>query len=262
MPKLYQFCVPVFLACSAAAQAADNMILLTTEHTDYSGAFGKRQETTAESTTDLGSTAFTISAAHAKRQFDDESFSAVRLSGTIYHDWNERFYTRTSLAVSSNKPVFATRELANDFNFKLFPNAVLTVGAKHARYFGGRDALSWSAGGSLYFRGGLMTYRYSSYNVDKLGKSDGHQVTFRLKDGKRDGQTQLWLGAGTSLHEKELLITSRQGKYRSIALQRVQPIRGPISVNLTLGRTWYDTEVDYRGTTGSIGLVYKGFGPF
>lgn len=275
MTKAYLFFGPAVLACASLAQAAEapltrpadtklaqpasGKLALTTEYTNYSGSFGKRQETTAQYSTDLGRTAFTVSASHAKRKFENDSFTAVELSGTIYRDWGDRFYTRTNVALSSDKPVFATRQVSNDFNFKVLPGAVVTVGGKYARYYGDRDALSWSAGGTWYFGGGLATYRYSNYNVDRLGKSHSHLATFRLKDGRGDGQTQLWLGSGTSLHEEELLLSGRKGNYRSIALQRVQPIKGRLAVNVTLGRTWYDTNsANYRGTTASIGLSFNG----
>ena len=259
MARAYCLCTPFLFACAATAQAADNRVSLTTERADYSNDFGKRRIITAESTTDTGSTAFTVTVSHGKRTFEEESFSAVRVSGTVFHDWSDRLYTRTSFGLSSDKPVFATRELSNDVNFKLLPNTVVTVGAKHARYHDNRDAISWSAGGSWYFAGGLVSYRYSSFDVDKLGKSHGHLATVRLKDGKGRGSTQLWLGKGTSLHEQELLLEGRRGTYRSVVLQRVQPAKGPVSFTASLGRTWFDTAVtEYRGTTASVGLSYTG----
>jgi YaiO family outer membrane protein len=266
MTKAYIYLGPALLACAATAQAAgsnriqpvDSKLLLTNELSDYSGGFGKRQETTAEYSADFGRTAVTLSASRAKRKFEAESFKAVELSGTIYRDWSDRIYTRTSVALSSNKPVYASRQVANDFNLKLLSNAVVTVGGKYARYYGDRDVLSWSAGGTWYFGGGFASYRYSNYDVDRLGNSHSHLASFRLKDPRGSGQTQLWLGSGTSLHEQEITLSGRKGSYRSVALQRVQPIKGPLAVNLTLGRTWYDTNAaDYRGTTASIGINYS-----
>lgn len=258
----------VLLVGAASAQAAegaklkpvDTRLLLTNELTDYSSGFGKRRETTAEYNADLGRTAITLSASHARREFETESFKAVKLSGTVYHDWNDRIYTRTQVSLASDKPVFASRQVANDVNVKLLSNAVVTVGGKYARYYGDRDVLSWSAGGTWYFGGGLASYRYSNYDVERLGNSHSHLASFRLKDPRGNGQTQLWLGSGTSLHEQEVLLSGRKGSYRSVALQRVQPIKGPLSLNLTVGRTWYDTAAtDYRGTTASVGLNYSGW---
>ena len=199
-----------------------------------------------------------ISASRGKRTFESDSSSAFRVSGTVYRDWTDRIYTRSNVAVSSNKPVYATREIATDLNFKLLPNAVLTMGGKHARYYDNKDALSWSAGGSLYFGGGFATYRYSSYDVDNLGKSHGHLATFRLKDGSGAASTQLWLGSGSSLHEEEMLPSGRTGTFRSIALKRVQPVSGPLSLNVSLGRAWYETATtDYQSTKASVGLSFS-----
>jgi YaiO family outer membrane protein len=276
MTKAYLFLEAALLASAASAHAADSgsfkpvdspriravdaNLLLTSELTDYSAGFGRRRETTAEYSADFGRTAVTLSASHAKRKFEADSFKAVELAGTVYRDWNDRLYTRTHVALASDKPVFASRQLANDFNVKLLSNAVVTVGGKYARYYGDRDALSWSAGGTWYFGGGFASYRYSNYDVDRLGKSHSHLASFRLKDPRGNGQTQLWLGSGTSLHEQEVLLSGRKGSYRSVALQRVQPIKGPLSVNLVVGRTWYDTNAaNYRGTTASVGLSYSGW---
>jgi len=260
MTKAPCICAPVLLACAAAAQAADTKFSLTSGYTDFSRDFGSRRDTSVESTTDLGRTAFTIGISQAHRKFDDTSSSAVRVAGAIYHDWSSRIYTRTSVAVSSNRPVYASREFANDVNFKLLPTLVATVGGKYARYYDRKDARSWSAGGTWYFGGGFAAYRYSSFDVDRLGRSDGHLATVRIKDGKGAASTQLWLGSSSSLHDEGLLFSGRRGTYRSISLQRVQPVIGSLSATATLGRSWYDTQAaNYRGTTASIGLRVSGW---
>jgi YaiO family outer membrane protein len=260
MAKLNLLLAPALLACASIANAADQKVSVSTEQTSYSGGFGKRLETSVESTTDLGRTGFTVNVAHGKRDIGDDHVKSLRLGATVYHDWSDKFYTRTTMGISSNKPVFATRELAHDFNYKLLPNAVATVGAKYARYHGGVDVLSWSAGASWYFKGGFVSYRFSTYDVDRLGKNHAHLASFRLKDPKGEGYTQLWAGAGSSLHDQEVLLAGSKGKFRSLALQRVQPLRGPVSVNLSLGRAWYDTPTgDYRGTTASVGLAISGW---
>jgi YaiO family outer membrane protein len=261
------------IGCATAASAAapvqprlkqvDPKLLLSEQYTHFTDGFGKRRQTGAEYSVDLGRTAFSVSATHAKRTFADESYSAVEFAGTLYHDWSDQVYTRTHVALSSDKPVFASRQVATDLNLKLVPNTVLTVGGKYARYHGNRDVYSWSAGGTWYFGDGSLGYRFTLSDVDKLGKSYSHLVTARLKDPRGGGQTQLWLGAGTSLHEQEVLLSGEKGSFRTIALQRVQPIAGPIAVNLTLGRSWYDTgSTNYHGTTASIGLSYSGLDLF
>jgi len=270
-------CSTVLFACAAYAPAqaqtspmkslptnlSSTSFNLTSELTNYSKVFGTRRETTAESIIDLGSTSIVLSGSHGRRKFSDSTYSSVRFGGTIYHDWSDRFYTRTSIGASSNKPIFARREVAQDFNFKLLPSAVLMVGGKYAKYYGGTEARSLSAGGTYYFGGGFASYKFSAYDVSRLGNSYSHQASVRLKDGKGDGLTQLWLGAGSSLHDAEFLPTVAKGNYRSLELQRVQPIAGPIAITVGLGRTWYDTSAGrYHGTNATIGLAVRGLPKF
>lgn len=254
MFKLYWICSPILLVCATSAQAEETKLLFNSALTDYSKAYGKRLITTFESTTDFGATALTLSGSHGKRDFSTSSASAFRVSGTVFHDWSDRFFTRTNIAASSNKPVFATREISQELNFKPVPQAVLTAGGKYARYFGKVEALSWTAGGAYYFGSGSVSYRYSSYDVTRLGKSHGHLASFRLKDGK--GVTQLWLGSGTSLLEQLDVPIAQKGNFRSATIQRVQPINDTFGVSAGVGRSWYRTDAGrYHGTSVMLGLV-------
>jgi YaiO family outer membrane protein len=273
MNKSIFTCTSLLLACAAyapvqaqtltQAQLSPTKFNLSSEFTNYSKAFGSRRETSLESVTDFGNTTLILSGSQGKRKFADATYSAARLGRTIYHDWSDRFFTRTSIGASTNDPVFARREIAQDFNYKALSNTVVTVGGKYAKYFGGREARSLSAGGSYYFGGGFVSYKFSAYDVTGLGKSYGHQASFRLKDRTGDGATQLWAGAGSSLHDVEFLPTAVKGHYRSIALQRVQPIKGPIAINLGVGRNWYDTSAGrYHGTTATVGLAVRGWSKF
>lgn len=256
MARLHYYLAPLLLATAGTAQASDTKLLVNAEHVDFSKDFGIRTTSTLESTTDLGKTAFTIGASYGHRKFATDSYSALRVSGTIFHDWSDKVYTRTNVALSSDKPVFAKRDVSTDLNFKPVEQAVVTVGARQARYHGNRDAFTLSAGGSWYFAGGFASYRFSSAKVDILGRSHSHLATFRLKDGRKGAFTQLWLGAGTSLHEFETVPANQRGKYRSVALQRSQPLTNQLSINSTIGRAWYETPAaNYRGTTVSIGLA-------
>lgn len=250
---------PLLLAGTAAgAQTTPTNFSVQNQQTQFSNDFGKRRQTGFESTTDFGDTAVAVGIFQGKRSYADESHKAMKLSGTVFHNWTDKFYTRTYASISSNKPVYATRELATDLNYKIQDNVVVMVGGKHARYFGKRDALSWSAGGTWYFGGGFATYRFSRFDVEGLGKSHGHLATLRLKDGAGTGSTQLWVGTGSSLHDEEISLSGRNGKFRSVSLRRVQPVKGPVSVTLSLGRAWYDTEAaNYRGTTASVGLSFS-----
>lgn len=258
MTNLCKVCAPMLILCAATAQAADNKLMLNSERTNFTGLYGKSMETSLIANTDRGATAFTLGASYGKRDFGASSSSAVRLSGTVYRDFGERFFTRSSLAIATNKPVFATREVSHDFNFKPVRSTVLTLGGKYARYFDNRDALSWSAGASFYFKAGLASYRYSSFDVTKLGRSQGHLGSLRIKDTRGAGSTQLWVGTGTSVHDQLHLPTTRGGKYRSFTLQRTQPLNNSVGINLGVGQARYEVGSDrYSARSITFGLIFS-----
>ena len=94
--------------------------------------------------------------------------------------------------------------------------------------------------------------------MTNLGKSHGHLGSVRIKDGRGTGTTQLWLGSSTSLHDQLQLPVARESKYRSIALQRFQPLNESLGINVGVGRTRYETGSDrYRGTSVSFGLSLR-----
>jgi len=244
------------VAAALLAQPAAAKVGVLTESTDYSGPYGKRQEMTIESSWDFGKTALVLNASHGKRKFEGASFKGYQLSTSVYRDWNERISSRTSVSLADNSPVFARRELVQDISYKLVPNALVTVGGKYASYYGGVDVASLHAGGSLYFRGGFATYRFGVHDVEGRGRQYSHLASVRLKDPKGSGQTQMWVSAGTALHEQEVVAAGRHGKYRGVHLQRVQPLAGPLALSLGLGRTWYDTPAgDYQGTKATVGFT-------
>lgn len=249
-------CIAAMLTGLASAPvAAQTFADVNFEHTDFSDDFGQRQVGEVTWSSRWNATTAVIQLAQGSRDYGDEDFSASRFQGSLYHDWSDRFYTRTSAAVATNSPVFALHDITQEVNFKAAPGVVATGALRHLRYYGDRDALAWSAGGTVYFRGGFANYRYSSFDVDDLGRTHGHLASVRINDARGPGQTQLWLGAGTSLHEYDVLPTLSEGKLRAIALRRLQPISAQVALDLTVGRTWYDTgETDYRGTSARIGL--------
>ena len=82
----------------------------------------------------------------------------------------------------------------------------------------------------------------------------------RIKDSRGKGATQVWFGAGTSLQDREAILISAKGKYRSLSVQRVQPLGDRLSLTAGLARDWYDTGADeYRGTSARIGLAFTGW---
>jgi YaiO family outer membrane protein len=249
-----------FLTVSAAipAHAATDEVSGTIEYTDFTEGFGNREVGTVEYSKDLGETAIILSGSYGRREFSSETFEAGRASATLYHDWSDRFYTRTSVAAATNDPVFATREVIQDLNFKIQPQTVLLAGAKYTRYFGHVDAFSWTLGGTQYFKGGFVSYRYTGYDVENVGNTHGHLASLRVNDAKGAGNTQLWLGTGTSLHEQEFLPVISKGDVHSIALKRVQPINSNFALELGLGHSWYDTGLaEYQGTAVRLGLSFS-----
>jgi hypothetical protein len=136
------------------------------------------------------------------------------------------------------------------------PQTVLSVSGRYARYWGGVNAVSWSVGGAQYFRGGLIGYRFSSYDVHGLGHSVGHLVNVKLKDPY--GSNQLWLGHGTALHDAVWLSEPEKGTYSNIEYRRVQPIGGGVGVMLGVNRIWYKADgAKFHGTGARVGLVFE-----
>jgi YaiO family outer membrane protein len=237
-----------------ARSRASGQVLL--EYTDFTGGFGQRKVGSLEYDMDFGGTRMVLTAAQGQREYVGQTFNATRGGVAVSHDWSERFYTRTAVAVSTNDPVFPLVDAQQEFNFRVTPEITLMAGGRYVRYFGGRDAVSWQAGATYYFRGGSVSYRYTGYDVEGLGTTAGHTVSLRVDDpGRGRGFTQAWLGAGNNVQEYEALPQQFRGDYRTIALRRVQPLTDLLALNVGVTQTWYDTGlVEYEGTTVRVGL--------
>jgi hypothetical protein len=134
---------------------------------------------------------------------------------------------------------------------------VLTAGGRYARYGGGVDARSWSLGTAQYFRGGFVGYRFSSFDINRLGHAVGHLVSAKLTDPY--GANQLWLGRGTALHDADFLISPEKGHYTQLEYRRIQPVGGGVSLSVGAKRSWYDTPTTkFHGTGLRFGLVFEG----
>lgn len=266
--KLIYLGGPLLITLGVSAQAAPAPPLkrtsdlksviasLDSEYLSYSDSFGNRRVVNATTRIDLGKTKLSFGIAQGTRKASGDKFHATRITATVVHDWSSRISSRTSASVAGNQPVFVTRELAQEVSFKPLPQTVLTVGGRYSRYFGGVDATSWSVGAAQYFRGGMIGYRYSSYNVQRIGHTAGHLVNLKLSD--RFGSNQLWLGRATALHDATWLPTAEKGKLTSVELRRVQPIGGGVSVMLGANRAWYDTEgAEFRSTGAKLGLIFE-----
>jgi YaiO family outer membrane protein len=241
---------------SAAGPGTRSSGQVQLEYTDFSNGFGNRKVGTLEYDMDFGGTRMVLTAQQGRREYVGSTFDATRGAVSVSHDWSERFYTRTAVSVSTNDPVFPTFDAQQEFNFRVTPELTLQAGARYVRYYGGRDAVSWQAGGTWYFRGGSVGYRYTGYDVEGLGTTAGHTVTLRIDDpGRGRGFTQAWLGAGNNVQEYESLPQLFRGHYYSVALRRVQPLTELLALNLGVTQAWYDTGLTkYEGTTFRVGL--------
>ena len=238
----------------AGGTRSSGQVLL--EYTDYSNGFGQRKVGTLEYDLDFGGTHMALTASQGQREYVGQTFNATRGGVAVTHDWSERFYTRTAVSVSTNDPVFPLVEAQQEFNFRVTPELVLQAGGRYSRYYGGRDAVSWSAGATYYFHGGSVSYRYTGYDVEGLGTTAGHTASIRLDDpGHGRGFTQAWFGAGNNVQEYEALPQLFRGHYYSVALRRVQPLTELLALNLGVTQAWYDTGLTkYEGTTVRLGL--------
>jgi YaiO family outer membrane protein len=265
--KMHLYCAPLLIAVAGIAHAAPDPALkkiadvrtvaaeLDGEYLSYSSSFGNRRIVNAKTSVDLGTTNLSMGISHGARKAGDVKFTGTRVSATVVHDWSSRISTRTSASIADNQPVFVNRELVQDISYKPLPQTVVTVGGKYSRYFGGVDAVSWSVGAAQYFRGGMIGYRFSSYNVQHLGNTTGHLVNVKLNDPY--GSNQLWLGHGTALHDATWLATPAKGKFTSAELRRVQPVGGGVSLMLGVNRIWYNTDsAKYHGTGARVGLIF------
>lgn len=225
------------------------------EYLSYSGDYGSRRVVNGQTKVDFGKTKLAVEIAQGIRKAGGDKFEAKRLAASLVQEWTPRFSTRTSLGISGNQPVFVNRELGQEFSYKPFTQTVVTVGGRYARYFGDVEALSWSVGAAQYFDNASVSYRFSSYDVEHLGKTSGHLVGAKLDD--RYGSNQLWLAHGTSLHDADWLATPEKGKFNSAELRRVQPIAGNVSAMVAVKRIGYDTGGNkYHGTGFRVGLVF------
>lgn len=259
--KLPIICATSLLAVAGPAHAGALLDLksitssVNGEYLSYSGPFGSRRVVNAETRINAGKTKAFFGIAQGQRKAGGHTFRATRLTGAVVHQWTGRLSTRTSASLATDKPVFVTRELAQDVSYKVLGGTVLTVGGRYDRYFGQVDALSWSAGAAQYFRGGLVSYRFSAFDVRHVGHSVSHLASVKLKD--RLGSSQLWLGHGTALHDADWLPTPERGKYTSVELQRTQRIGGGIGLTAGISRKWYETaSVKYRGLGVRLGLTF------
>jgi YaiO family outer membrane protein len=265
------YCAPLALAFASSAQAAtpppltkvaalpnlsEVVASVEGEYLSYSGPFGSRRIVNAQTRIDTGGTTISLGLSQGARKAGGDKFNATRLTAGVAHDWTSRLSTRTSASIASNQPVFVTRELVQEVSYKPLSQTVLTVGGRYARYWGDVEALSWSLGAAQYFGGGMVSYRFTSFDVHHLGHTTAHLASFKLQDPY--GSNQLWVGHGSALHDALWLQTPEKGNYTSVEYRRVQPIGGGVGLMVGVNRIWYKTDSNkYHGTGARVGLTFE-----
>jgi len=102
----------------------------------------------------------------------------------------------------------------------------------------------------------MVSYRFSSFDVQHLGHSTGHLVNLKVDDPY--GSNQLWLGHGTALHDAVWLSTPEKGRYTNVEYRRIQPIAGGVGLMVGVNRMWYEADsAKFHGTGLRLGLVFQ-----
>lgn len=253
--------LPLAILISTSPALAFSMESLTTgyNYTDYSAGHGTRNSIFADLKTKIDNGAVVIGIEQGKRDYGQgESFDAFRGKASVWYNWNDVLATRSSISLGENSPVFVRREILNDFNLKLVKNMVLTLGGRHAQYYGNTEVNSWSAGGSIYSGPLITTYRYTRYDTVGVDNSYSHLLTVRLKDNYGKGSTQFWASTGTGAYTYDWTPETRKGKLHSLSLKRIQPLTEQFAFGLVLGKQWFDTPTsNYSGLQGIISLEWR-----
>jgi YaiO family outer membrane protein len=226
-----------------------------TDYLSFSGPYGKLRVTNARSQLKTGSTRVDFTLSQGRRAAGEKDYSSPRLQASLAQDWGSHFSTRTAASLAKSNPVFVNRELIQELSYKPAAATVLTVGGRYARYFGGLDSWSWSAGAAQYFPGGYVSYRFTSYDTSHLGHTTAHLVSAKLSDPY--GSTVAWVGHGTELHDADLLLFPEKGRQTGVEVRRLQPIAKGVAVSFGARRTWFETPTSrYHGTGFHIGLEF------
>lgn len=251
----------LLLAACVAMPAVGAEIDLATgyEYTGFSDNQGRRELAMLEVAGRSGPATLVGNIASGLRRYGDGSqWRATRGSATLYYDWNRRLSTRTLAAVSDDTPVFATRELGNDFNLKLGKQVVLLLGMKRSEYYGGMDANAWTVGASVYRPRWVASYRYTRYDLSNGGDSYGNVLSLKLKDATGRGNTQLWIGQGTGVYAYDWTSRLQGGRSSSVSIRRVQPYGDALTLSFGIGKAWYETPLSrYDGLNGSVELKVR-----
>jgi YaiO family outer membrane protein len=239
-------------ALPAAAQS--DTVTASGETQEFSDGFGSLRTVQLEYKHVEADTTVVVTPAYGERRGPGFKETAVGGGVQVYHDWSDTVSTRTALFVAEDAPVFAHYDVAQDLTLKVADRTAVTVGGRYARYFGGRDVVSLSAGVRQYFAFGSLAYRASW--VDPEGR-DGylaHLVNLTVNDpGGGAGRTRLWLGAGEASLTTAQVPDNFSGDDYAAVLQRVQPLGGRVALVPTVGYSSYDRPAG-RVDALSLGL--------
>ncbi|WP_300973748.1 YaiO family outer membrane beta-barrel protein [Sphingomonas sp. LHG3406-1] len=230
------------------------------DYTGFSDDRGSRRLITGEFVRDTGPTSFILGFSQGRRDFGKgkKSYDGIRVTASVGHDWSNRISTVTTIAASDDSPVFEQFRAQQDVDVKVVGGTVLRLGGRYSRFRGGVDVSAATAGITQYLGGGFLSYRLSAFDTRGRGTSFAHLASFKIKDPRGKGSTQLWAGTGSSLHESDWEPDVQKGRATSLSLKRSQPISRHVSLSVSVGRTWYDRPLgDYQGTRFGFGLAYN-----
>ena len=213
----------LYVVATPAAAATPRLTLnLSGETRDFGEDRGSLDTITLEYKIEDGDTTVLLTPTIGNRRGDGASVTAGGFDGAIYQRWNDVISTRSELFVAENEPVFAHLDFAQDVTVKVARNTTVTVGARWAKYSGGRDVAFQSLGVRQYFKGGSASYRLMRINPDNRKAFYGHLLNFSIYDVEGAGKTQLWLSAGAASFDRVQPEDNVSGDDYSVVFQRFQ----------------------------------------
>ncbi|WP_213134213.1 YaiO family outer membrane beta-barrel protein [Citrobacter sp. FP75] len=225
---------------------------------DYSGNHGTRNVAYAEMVANVDRSTLLLNISQGKRDYETERFNATRGQGAVWYKWNNWLTTRTGIAFADNTPVFARQDFRQDINLNLLPKSVFSTGYRYTKYYDDAEVNAWQGGIGLYVGQLIANYRYTHYDSSHTGGSYSNMISFRLKDSRGDGYTQLWLSRGTGAYIYDWSPETLSGSMKSISLQRIQPLTAQLNLGLTAGKRWYDTPTnEYSGLQFAAQISWK-----
>jgi YaiO family outer membrane protein len=202
-----------------------------------------------------------LSLGGGERRVEGHETSALRVGAALSHGWSRRLSTQTALGLASSGTIFARSWFAQDFSYRLTDSLTATVGGKYSSWAGGDHVTAWSAGAAYYVPGLSASYRYTILDSSRLGRSHTHLASLRIRDPHGLGNTQLWLGAGTSLYDLNPQAADRSGRFKSITVRREQPVAHGMALTAGVSRSWFNAPSgNYRATSLLLGFNFTGTG--